>query len=34
MTNLFALPRLLPVSDQGKNVEILAPRHQITILQR
>ena len=34
MTNVFALLRLLPVSDPDKNVEILALRHQITLLER
>ncbi|HEV7948882.1 MAG TPA: hypothetical protein VGP24_03850 [Glaciihabitans sp.] len=34
MTNTFALLRLLPMSDRDKNVEILALRHQITILER
>jgi hypothetical protein len=34
VTNLFASPRLLPASDQDKNAEILAPRHQITVLHR
>ena len=34
MTNMFALLRLLPVSDPDKNVEILALRHQITLLER
>ena len=32
--NVFALLRLLPVSDQDKDAEILALRHQITVLQR
>ncbi|MCC8249792.1 hypothetical protein [Saccharothrix luteola] len=34
MTNAFALLRLLPMSGRDKNVEILALRHQITILER
>lgn len=34
VTNAFALLRLLPMSDQDKNVEILALRHQITVLKR
>ena len=34
VTNAFALLRLLPVSDRDKEVEILALRHQIAILER
>jgi hypothetical protein len=34
VTNVFALLRLLPVSDRDKDVEILALRHQITMLER
>jgi transposase InsO family protein len=34
VTNAFAPLRLLPTSDQDKDVEILALRHQITILER
>ncbi|MGW7530256.1 integrase [Streptomyces sp. NPDC054783] len=34
VTNAFAMLRLLPVSDLEKHVEILAPRHQITVLER
>ena len=34
VTNMFALLRLLPVSDRDKDVEILALRHQVTVLQR
>lgn len=34
VTNTFAALRLLPMSDRGKDVEILAPRHQITVLDR
>jgi putative transposase len=34
MTNVFALLRLLPVSDRDKHAEILALRHQITVLER
>jgi transposase len=34
VTNTFAALRLLPLSDRDKDVEILALRHQITVLQR
>jgi len=34
VTNAFALLRLLAKSDRDKDVEILALRHEITILQR
>ncbi len=34
VTNAFALLRLLPMSDQDKDMEILALRHQIAILER
>ncbi|MEU6270579.1 hypothetical protein [Saccharopolyspora shandongensis] len=34
VTNAFAMPRLLPMSDRDKDVEILALRHQITVLER
>jgi hypothetical protein len=34
LTNVFAFIRLLPMSDVDKNVEILALRHQLAILQR
>ncbi len=34
VANAFALLRLLPMSDRGKDAEILALRHQITVLQR
>jgi hypothetical protein len=34
VTNVFALLRLLPVSDHGKDAEILALRHQIGVLER
>ena len=34
VTNAFALVRLLPVSDRDKDVEILALRHQIMVLER
>ncbi|MEU4770182.1 integrase core domain-containing protein [Actinosynnema sp. NPDC023794] len=34
MTNAFALLRLLPMSDRDKDTEILALRHQITVLER
>jgi putative transposase len=34
VTNVFALLRLLPVTDRDKDIEILALRHQITVLER
>ena len=34
MTNVFALLRLLPMSNRDKNAEILALRHQLLVLQR
>jgi hypothetical protein len=34
VTNAFAALRLLPMSDRDKDVEILVPCHQITILER
>jgi hypothetical protein len=34
VTNVFALLRLLPMSDQDKDAEILVLRHQITVLHR
>jgi putative transposase len=34
VTNAFALLRLLPVSDRDKDVEILALRHQVMVLER
>ena len=34
VTNAFAMLRLLPMSDREKDVEILALRHQITVLER
>jgi putative transposase len=34
VTSGFAMLRLLPMSDRAKDVEILALRHQLTILQR
>jgi len=34
VTNVFALLRLVPSSDRDKDVEILALRHQITVLER
>jgi hypothetical protein len=34
MTNALAQLRLLPMSDRDKDAEILALRHQITLLQR
>ncbi|GAA1908192.1 hypothetical protein GCM10009753_44180 [Streptantibioticus ferralitis] len=33
-TNTLALLRLLPMSDRDKDIEILAPRHQLLVLQR
>jgi putative transposase len=34
VTNALAMLRLLPMSDQAKDAEILALRHQIAVLQR
>lgn len=34
VTNVFALLRLLPMSDRDKDAEILALRHQIMVLER
>src|SRR5689334_21021701 len=34
MTNVFALLRLLPMSSQDQDAEILALRHQLSVLQR
>jgi hypothetical protein len=34
VTNTLALLRLLPMSDRAKDTEILALRHQITVLER
>jgi hypothetical protein len=34
MANIFALIRLLPMSDRDKDVEIVALRHQLAVLQR
>jgi putative transposase len=34
ITNVFVLLRLLPMSDQAKDIEILTLRHQIGVLQR
>jgi putative transposase len=34
VTNTLALLRLLPISDRDKDAEILALRHQITVLER
>jgi hypothetical protein len=34
VTNVFAFLRLLAVSDRDKDVEVLALRYQITVLQR
>ena len=33
-THAFAVLRLLPMTDRDKDVEILALRHQLTVLQR
>jgi hypothetical protein len=32
--NTFSLIRLLPMSERGKEIEILVLRHQLTVLQR
>ncbi|MET7505164.1 hypothetical protein [Streptomyces microflavus] len=34
VTNVFAMLRLLPMSDRDMDVEVLALRHQITVLER
>jgi hypothetical protein len=34
VTNTFTLLRLLPMSDRDKDIEILALRHQLLVLQR
>jgi hypothetical protein len=34
LTNTFAMLRLLPMSNRDKDLEILALRHQIGVLQR
>ncbi len=34
VTNTFAMLRLLPMTDRDKDAEILALRHQITVLER
>jgi hypothetical protein len=34
VTNTFAALRLLPVGDRDKDIEILALRHQIAVLER
>ena len=34
VTNVFALLRLLPMSNQDKDAEILALRHQVLVLHR
>ena len=34
LTNVVAFVRLLPMSDVDKDVEILALRHQLAVLQR
>ena len=34
VTNIFAVLRLLPMSDRDKGTEILALRHQLAVLER
>ena len=34
VSNAFAMLRLLPMTDRDKDAEILALRHQITVLER
>jgi hypothetical protein len=34
MANALAMLRMLPMSDRAKDAEILALRHQLTVLQR
>jgi hypothetical protein len=34
VTNAFAMLRLLPMNDRDKDAELLALRHQITVLER
>ena len=34
VTNAFAMLRLLPMTNRDKDAEILALRHQITVLER
>lgn len=34
MANAFAMLRLLPMSDRDEDVEILALRHQLSVLER
>jgi hypothetical protein len=34
VTNIFAVLRLLPMSDRDKDTEILALRHQLAVLER
>ncbi|MFJ2829270.1 hypothetical protein ACIPC1_17145 [Streptomyces sp. NPDC087263] len=34
MASAFAMPRLLPMSDGDMDVEVLALRHQIAVLER
>jgi len=34
VANTFALVRLLPAGDRGKNAEILVLRHQVAVLER
>jgi hypothetical protein len=33
VTNIFAVLRLLPISDRGEDTEILALRHQLAVLE-
>ncbi|WP_198169288.1 hypothetical protein [Herbidospora daliensis] len=34
VTNIFAALRLLPVGDRDKDIEILALRHEVAVLER
>ncbi|MFF1257497.1 MULTISPECIES: hypothetical protein [unclassified Streptomyces] len=34
VTNVFAMLRLLPMSDRDRGVELLALRHRIMVLER
>jgi putative transposase len=34
VTNIFAMLRLLPTNDRAKDIQILALRHQIMVLER
>ncbi|MBL1102050.1 hypothetical protein [Streptomyces coffeae] len=34
VSNAFAMLRLLPMTDRDKDAEVLALRHQITVLER